>query len=43
MPIELMTIVCDLCRKNPIVDTVKIKMEWKGICKECLEKERNEN
>lgn len=32
---ENMTLVCDICRERPLVDTVKIKGVWFGVCNEC--------
>jgi len=32
---ELKTLVCDICKERPIIDTIKINGEYKGVCKEC--------
>jgi hypothetical protein len=32
---EVKTLICDICRERPIIDTIKIKGEWKGVCSEC--------
>jgi hypothetical protein len=32
---ELKTLVCDICKKNEMKKTIKIKGEWKGVCSEC--------
>jgi hypothetical protein len=40
---EFMTLVCDLCQKNPGVDTIEItKRNWKMVCKECKDKVQGE-
>jgi hypothetical protein len=32
---EVMTLVCDVCKERPLKTIIKINGEWKGICNEC--------
>jgi hypothetical protein len=37
-----MTLMCDICKERPVIDTQKIKGEWKGVCRECGGVKENE-
>ena len=41
---DLLTILCDVCKKRPYITTIAYKGIWVGVCKECkkkIEKECN--
>lgn len=39
---DLLTILCDVCKKRPYITTIEYKGIWLGICKECKKKLENE-
>jgi len=43
MKLEFETLMCDICKERPMVDTKKIKGEWKGVCNECITLTTKEN
>jgi hypothetical protein len=32
---EVMTLVCDVCKERPLKTTIKIKDRWLGVCESC--------
>lgn len=39
MSLEIMTVLCDVCKERPIKKVQKIKGEYKAVCSECELKE----
>ena len=35
---DLLTILCDVCKKRPYITTIDYKGTWVGVCKECKKK-----
>ena len=33
-----LTILCDICKKNPFEYTIEVHKTWLGVCKKCKEK-----
>jgi len=40
---ENKVLVCDICKKNEMKKTIRIKGEWLGICENCEPKEVKKN
>ena len=40
---NMLTILCDICKKRPYITTIEYKGIWLGVCKECKKKLEHED
>ena len=41
--ITMIEVRCDICKEQPMSEQVCINRVWKGVCKSCSEKQKENN